>query len=283
MSISALVPIAHLLAANAALEAAGHGPHNFSIPCYIGAGATHAALHCWDSPAFLASLQAIPQVTILADGDLDPSARTRQVVAEAGAQWGAEAAALPSAGTVAAGSLYRVDNDLWSVIQSFNRSVYGDHPSTYPALMRRVRNPLAVAAWQQPLDQYDAYRLVNPFTGQPDQANHNGHTWYVTGVDGAGNNVWAPGVFGWTVVGQEPEPGATWVDTGVTLAQLVGAGVYRVSAVLSGLTIGQALRLGATAETTFNGYWPTAGTPSDYIKITPHVSAAVGATVWKWA
>ena len=78
-------------------------------------------------------------------------------------------------------------------------------------------------------------------------------------------------------------PAATWVDTRVTITQLVGAGVYRVSAVVSGLTIGQALRLGATATTAFNGYWPTAATPSDYIKITPHVSAAVGSKVWKWA
>lgn len=82
--------------------------------------------------------------------------------------------------------------------------------------------------------------------------------------------------------GLHPPVGATWVDTGVTIRQLVGAGVYRVSAVVSGLTIGQALRLGATATTAFNGWWPTTGTPSDYIKITPHVSAAVGSKVWKW-
>jgi hypothetical protein len=77
--------------------------------------------------------------------------------------------------------------------------------------------------------------------------------------------------------------GADWVDTGVTITQLVGAGIYRVSAVVSGLTLGQALRLGDTAETAFDGYWPTTGTPSDYLKIAPHVSAAVGSTVWKTA
>lgn len=130
--------------------------------------------------------------------------------------------------------------------------------------------------WVQPTGAHDSYPAGF-------QVRHAGQDWYVTGVDGNGHNVWEPGVFGWTPIGQEPEPGATWVDTGVTIAQLIGAGVYRVSAVPSGLTIGQALRLGATAETTFNGYWPTAGTPSDYIKITPHVSAAVGAAVWKWA
>lgn len=32
----------------------------------------------------------------------------------------------------------------------------------------------------------------------------------------------------------------------------------------------------------FNG-GPATGTPSDYIKISPHVAAAIGAKVWKWA
>jgi hypothetical protein len=130
-------------------------------------------------------------------------------------------------------------------------------------------------AWIQPTGAHDSYPMGF-------EVAHDGQDWYVTAVDANGHNVWEPGVFGWTVVGQEPEPGEDWVDTGVTIAQLVGAGVYRVSAVVSGLTLGQALKLG-TAETVFDGFWPTTGTPSDYIKITPHVSAAVGSTVWKWA
>ena len=78
----------------------------------------------------------------------------------------------------------------------------------------------------------------------------------------------------------DPAPGADWVDTGATITQLVGAGIYRVSAVVT-LAPSQALKLG-TAETVFQGYWPTATTPSDYLTIAPHVSAAVGAIVWAW-
>lgn len=284
MSISAIVPIASLLSTNTTLEAAGHGPNNFSVPAYAGPGATHAVLHCWDSPEFLAALQAIPEVTISSDGDLDPIARTLAMIEDAGAQWGVMSPDLPSSGTVTAGTLYRFDESLWYVIQTFNRSTYGAHPSTYPALIRRVRNPQVVKAWQQPIDQYDAYRTVNPFTGQPDQVTHNGETWYVTGVDGSGNNIWEPSVFGWTIVGQEPEPGETWVDTGVTITQLVGAGIYRVSGVPT-ITLNQAIRLGdlQAGETVFTGYWPTTGTPSDYIKISPHVTAANNVKVWKWA
>ncbi len=80
-------------------------------------------------------------------------------------------------------------------------------------------------------------------------------------------------------------PSATWVDTGTTVAQLVGSGVYRMSGIPSGLTINQSVRLGGSApgETVFKGYWPTAATPSDYITIAPHVSVAVGTKLWKWA
>ena len=229
MSISAIVPIEHLAAVNAALEEAGHGPNNFSVPAYAGPGATHACLHCWDSPAFLTSLQAIPEVTILAgpvdtgevddEGnpilvDLDPAERTKKVAEDQGAVFAKYAEPLPDAGVVAADTLYRYGEDeIWFVIQSFDRSVYGEHPSTYPALLRRVRDPYAVEEWKQPLDQFDAYRLVNPFTGKPDEAYIGDTLYHVTEGDGAGLNVWNPTAFGWAegpyvppVDGEEPEP-----------------------------------------------------------------------------
>lgn len=84
--------------------------------------------------------------------------------------------------------------------------------------------------------------------------------------------------------GYVPGPSGSWTDSGAVVAQLVGAGIYRVSAVVSGLSIGQPIRLGdsGAGETVFNGYWPTAATPSDYIKIAPHVTAANGARLWVW-
>jgi hypothetical protein len=108
---------------------------------------------------------------------------------------------LPSSGTVTAGSLYNhTDGNLWSVIQTFSRTTYSAAPSTYPALIRRVHVPGELQPWKQPLDQFDAYKLVNPFNGKPDQCIHNGFTWKVTQADGSGNNVWEPGVFGWTKI-----------------------------------------------------------------------------------
>lgn len=284
MSMVAVIPVANLLSANTMLEAAGFGSNNFSVPAYAGPGATHAALHAWDDAAFESAVQSIPGV-VVDIGSGDPVARTQALIAAQGAQWGDQAPALPTSGNALANTLYRyTDGTLWWCIQTFNRSTYNAHPSTYPALIRRVRNPRSVEPWQQPIDQYDAYRAINPFTGQPDQVTHNGETWYVTSVDGSGNNVWEPGVFGWTIVGQEPGPSASWIDTGVTITQLVGSGVYRVSGVPT-ITLNQAIRLGdlQAGETVFTGYWPATGTPSDYIKISPHVAAAIGAKVWKWA
>jgi len=45
-----------------------------------------------------------------------------------------------------------------------------------------------------------AHKLLSPFTGQPKTCTHKGFTWKVTQADGAGNNVWEPGVYGWTKV-----------------------------------------------------------------------------------
>jgi hypothetical protein len=283
MSISAICALADIASVNTTLEGQGFGPGNFAVPAYTGAAATHAALHCWDNPNFLAALQAIPAIQVLVDAG-EPFLQTQALIESVAAKWGAQAPPLPSSGIITAGALYRFEDLLWSVIQTFDRTTFNAHPSTYPALIRTVHEPGVIAPWKQPIDQYDAYKLVNPFNGLPDQCTHNGQTWTVSAADGAGNNVWEPGVFGWTYPGYVAPPSATWVDTGATVAQLVAAGIYRLNAIVTGLSVGQAIRLGElpAGETVFNGYWPTAATPSDYISITPHVTAAVGAKVWKW-
>ena len=199
MSMVAIIPVANILTANATLETAGHGPNNFSVPAYTGAAVTHGALHSWDDAAFEAAVQAIPTVVVQI-GTGDPVARTKALIEAQGAKFGAQAPQLPSTGIVTAGSIYQFDTDLWSVIQTFSRTTYSAHPSTYPALIRRVHVPGEVEPWKQPIDQYDAYKLVNPFNGLPDHCTYGGFEWYVTQADGSGNNVWQPGVFGWIKV-----------------------------------------------------------------------------------
>ena len=124
-------------------------------------------------------------------------------------------------------------------------------------------------AWVQPTGAHDAYPLGAV-------VSHLEHLWRST----RDANVWEPNTqdAGWLAIIQVV-PSATWVNTGTTVAQLVGAGVYRISANYPGLVAGQAIKLG-TAETVFTGYWSGL---TNYLLISPHVSAAVGSTVWKWA
>lgn len=196
MSIVAIVPVAQMAAANAALELAGFGPRNFSVPAYGATGATHAALHAWEDAPLRAALKTLPNV-IVDDGtrpegqppaSTDPITRTRELIEAQGAKWGAQAPALPTTGNVTAGGLYRFEDALWSVIQTFSRTTYGAHPSTYPALIRKLRDPYKTEAWRQPIDQYDSYKLVNAFTGAADTTMYASKTWR-TKVD---NNVWEP-------------------------------------------------------------------------------------------
>jgi hypothetical protein len=194
MTISATIPVANLAAANAALEEAGFGPSNFSVPVYTGPAPTHATLHAWTDAAFEAALKALPNV-VWSSIDGTPFERVEAAI-PVNSGWGGNAPELT--GTVTPG-LYRRGEELWWVIQSYNTATWPD-PTVIPALIRRARVPGEIQPWAQPLDQFDAYKLVNPFTGQPDSVTHNGQTWRVTQADGAGNNVWQPGVFGWTQV-----------------------------------------------------------------------------------
>lgn len=202
MNFSATVPVASLQAANDALEAQGFGPDNFSVPLYAGPTASFALLTAWGDPLFEAAVAALPDVNMVYGPD--PIVTTEQVSADADVEWGGTAP--PLVGVVTPG-LYRFgtgpQSTLWTVIQTYDTAVYPD-PAAIPALVRMAKIPGEAQPWVQPLDQFDAYKLVDPFTGEGDLCTFDGETWYVTQADGAGNNIWQPGVFGWTVVGQTP-------------------------------------------------------------------------------
>lgn len=204
MSIVAVIPVAQMAAANAALEAAGWGPINFSVAAFSNGNPTHGALHAWGPAALVAAIKARPGVTYN-EGAGDPSTRLRALLATAGAQWGADAPALPTSGNAIAGTLYRFGTaEFWWCIQTFSRTTFNAHPSTYPALIRRARMPGEVLPWVQPVDQFDAYWTKNAFTGLPDRVTHNGRLWRSIVAEGT-PNVWAPGTAGiWADEGPAP-------------------------------------------------------------------------------
>jgi hypothetical protein len=188
-NFSASIPVAQMTTANETLELAGYGQNNFSVPAYTGPSPAFGLLHSWSDAAFEAAVAAIPGV-VIQQGLADPIATTSALSGE----WSADAK--PLEGSVTPGLYIDSRQMLWWVIQPYDTNVYPD-PEQIPALIRLAKVPGEVLEWIQPLDQYDAYKLENAFTGEPDRCTHDGFEWFVTQADGSGNNVWEPGVFGW--------------------------------------------------------------------------------------
>lgn len=88
-----------------------------------------------------------------------------------------------------AGDRVRYDGVLYKCLQA-HTSQPDWTPDAAPSLWAKVLipDPDVIPAWEQP-DATNAYM-------QGDKVTHNGVTW-VSEVD---NNVWAPGVYGWTEV-----------------------------------------------------------------------------------
>lgn len=131
---------------------------------------------------------------------------TETIYGRAAVDWAATIPALPATGTVTQG-YYRYGDEICYVIQpSFSRTTWGGDPfqAGYESLCRLFRNPWRVYPWKQPIDQYDAWKTANAITGAADQCIFGGHLWQVAEGDGGGNNVWQPGVFGWTDIGAAP-------------------------------------------------------------------------------
>ena len=120
-------------------------------------------------------------------------------------------------GNVTANTLYHhTDQSLWSVIQNYNANTYPD-PTAIPALVRRARRPGVAEPWTQPLDQFDAYKLLDPFTGKPQRCLHGGKE-FETLVD---NNVWTPAHgLQWRDVAYVAPPTGAW--SGASVAYKVG-------------------------------------------------------------
>lgn len=182
MSFSAFIPVANLIAANAALEAQGHGAECFSV-AYRGTSdtgdATHAALyHIADDAVFQAHVAAIPGVVLTTAGTMQVA-----IAAHATAQ-----------------ALEWTDPVLWfeNPVMTGDRRTHGgkeweslvDYNVWTPPVAWREVVAEGYPAWVAPTGAHDAYALGARVT-------HNGQNWENTG---SAANVWEPGVFGWVVI-----------------------------------------------------------------------------------
>lgn len=196
MTFTVTIPVANIAAANAALQAAGWGPGNFSVPLWTGGAmpAVAALHHIGNDAAFRAACAALAGATVRDYGQLVVGMDATATAV--GGRWGNNAPLLQ--GNVTPG-LYRAiaadGGGLWTVIQAFNRAVFTNPLADIPALVRKAKVPGAIEPWVQPVDQFDAYWTKNAFTGQPDRVTHNGRIWRSV-VAEATPNVWAPGTAG---------------------------------------------------------------------------------------
>ena len=88
-----------------------------------------------------------------------------------------------------AGFKVRRGGKLWRCVQA-HASQIGWEPENAPSLWAKVLIPYetVVPEWEQP-------DSTNPYSAG-DKVTHNGKTW-VSNID---NNVWEPGVYGWTEI-----------------------------------------------------------------------------------
>lgn len=88
----------------------------------------------------------------------------------------------------------RPNGNLYKCVQA-HRSQADWEPKNTPALWTKIGDPTEeYPEWSQPLGAHDAYPLGA-------KVSHNGKKW-VNDVD---NNVWEPGVYGWTEVAEQEE------------------------------------------------------------------------------
>ena len=97
--------------------------------------------------------------------------------------------------TYLAGAIVSDEGQYYRAIQNVGIGQAHFRPSEALSLWRIWDNPAEEEwpVWRQPLDQFDAYKIGARVT-------HNNKKWMCSLGDGAGNNVWEPGIYGWDLI-----------------------------------------------------------------------------------
>lgn len=86
------------------------------------------------------------------------------------------------------------EGELYQTLHDIADASHNLKPSENPHMWKKIGNPLdEYPEWSQPLGADDAYHLG-------DKVTFGLKRWICDIVDGAGNNVWQPGVYGWSEV-----------------------------------------------------------------------------------
>ena len=100
----------------------------------------------------------------------------------------------------AVGDIVSYNGLLYRCVQA-HRSQADWEPENTPALWTKIGDPTEeYPAWSQPLGAHDAYPLGA-------KVSHNGKKW----TSDVANNVWEPGVYGWTEIAETEQEGVSEV------------------------------------------------------------------------
>lgn len=172
MTLSATIPVEHMDAANAELEAAGHGPGNFSVPLREGSeAATHAGLHAWDNPAFQAAIETLDYPGLVIRHDPGTTVNFQPHVQEQALEWSDPANWFEN--PVMTGDQRTFNGKTWESLTDYN--------VWQPPIGWREVVSEGYPEWVQPTGSHDAYN-----TG--DRVTYQGAD-YESTIDA---NVWSP-------------------------------------------------------------------------------------------
>lgn len=297
-SISIIAPANERDAVNSALALLGYGPNTLTVPMIgdstpgIGESPTHYGCHWWSDAGIVAALDAVRNTT-LSSCEVLIRCATEDVIPTENTTIEAQPSTPEPTGTFGAirGDFIEISHKqfaggLWGW-RAEMRSQSGDFEPGVRAI--GIYSDAACTQYLYTtgafvLDSASGRYVTEWNSGDSAKATRYFALLYAAAQEAIGALLSTEEVavvylkYGLPPV--PPEEGETWVDTGATVTQLVAAGAYRVSISLAGaLTAGQAIKLG-TAETVFTGFWSGFG---DYLLISPHVAAANGSKVWKWA
>lgn len=163
-----------------------------------GATETHRAIHTALTPelasALKAALAGVNGHWYILDADTGELLDTNDdAKTDHGLNW-------QSGITVTAGELLRYNGQMYEVREGKSHTTQTDWtPDVAVSLFRPYVPPGMALPWRQPLGSHDAYPVGA-------RVEYGGQVW----VNALADNVWQPGVTGWTVEGAEPETYPAW-------------------------------------------------------------------------
>ena len=166
MTFSATIPVAQMEAANAELEALGHGPC-FSVPLRNGNGpATHVGFHAWDDPVFEAAVEALSVPGLRIRKDPGTVVNFEQHVTDEALEWSDPTYWFEN--PVMTGDQRTKGGKLWESTMDYN--VWEPGVSGWREVVAE-----GYPAWVQPTGGHDAYAVGDKVTH--DNPNDGGVIW----------------------------------------------------------------------------------------------------------